>query len=119
MREENYSRSNREWLASIHGVAKTYKITADVQDADVQSGLPVAIASDGTAKLYTTGTPTIAEGEKVGLLVSDRVADKDGKLNGAVMIHGVIRRSHLPEVTKNVLEASADAVEPGLVIYEA
>lgn len=115
--------AKRDALASLLGLdtATTQKLVADVKGAAVPALSPVVIAADGTAKVYAadTAAPTIGETDKLGFTVGDRVSDKDGNLNAAVMRQAHVRRPRLSAAAKAALTAAPAAALSQIIIEEA
>lgn len=101
---------SRKALATLLGLdtARTYKVTVTEGDAGLVPALAPVVISGKTAKTTRESTTalTLAEGDKLGFLASDRVADENGEMNAAVMVQAHVRFDRLSAPAQAAIKAA-------------
>jgi len=94
----------RDWLRSIHSVtrATTQSLKYSGPKGLVPSGTPVVVSPGGSGVVATASTE-VAEGDQIGLIVSDRVAT-GSTLNAAVLFHGTVNFDKLPAAAQALID---------------
>lgn len=96
----------RGWLRSAHAVSRAVTQSLDftrnpARGDLIKSGTPVILRSGGGG-VVASGQEAVNEGDRIGLTVSDRVW-YSGKLNVAVLTHGIVNYNELSEAAQNLL----------------